>query len=287
MTGYIQKRDAAVLGVLLAACLCLGSVFDYQISCALFDPANLYGRVVEALGELPFELCASAAGVMLVRAADRGRAAGWVQTVLGVTVNVAVAVYEVHGALRLGSRVAVLACAVSFAIIVLGNIVIFRATRGAVPAELRRWAVMVLAVWVIQAIILNLVVKPLWSRPRMRVIAVAPGLEFQPWWRIGHPGKAGFIAAGVAKDGFKSFASGHTAHAAIGLMLAGLPAAGLKSEPSHRRMVFWAAVAVTAAVALGRIIAGAHFVSDVTCGFALTFAAECLAARIACPRGVQ
>ena len=287
MTGYIHKRDAVVLAVLLVVCLCLGSVFDYQISCVLFDPANLYGRVIEALGELPFELCASAAGVMLVRAGDRGRAAGWVQTVLGVAVNVAVAAYEVHGALRLGSRVAVLACAVSFAVIVLGNIVIFRATRGAAPAELRRWAVMVLAVWAIQAVILNLVVKPLWSRPRMRVIAVTPGLEFQPWWRIGHPGKAGFIAAGVAKDGFKSFASGHTAHAAIGLMLAGLPAAGLKREPSHRRMVFWVAVAVTAAVALGRIIAGAHFVSDVTCGFALTFAAECLVARIACPRGVQ
>ena len=86
-------------------------------------------------------------------------------------------------------------------------------------------------VWVAQAIILNVIVKPLWSRPRMRVIEVTPGLDFQPWWVIGNPDKWTYIAAGVIKDGFKSFASGHTAHAAIGLMLAGLPAAAFKEKP--------------------------------------------------------
>lgn len=287
MLGYIRKCDAVALALLLVVGLCLGSAFDYQISCVLFDPANLYGRVVEAAGELPFELCASAAGVMLVRAADRGRAAGRVQSVLGILIVVAVAFYEVHGTLRADAWLAVITGALSLALIVAGNIVIYRLTRDAAPAELVRWVLMVVMVWAAQAFVLNLVVKPLWSRPRMRVIAVTPGLEFQPWWQIGHPDKASFIAAGVIKDGFKSFASGHTAHAAIGLMFAGLPAAGLERHPSRRRVVFWAAVAVTACVALGRIVAGAHFLSDVTCGFALTFAFECLAARIACPRGVQ
>ena len=120
--------------------------------------------------------------------------------------------------------------------------------------------------WVAQAIILNVIVKPLWSRPRMRVIEVTQGLNFQPWWVIGNPDKWTYIAAGVIKDGFKSFASGHTAHAAIGLMLAGLPAE---------------------LVAFGRIVIGAHFLSDVSCGFALVLALECLAARIAYPNGVQ
>ncbi len=146
---------------------------------------------------------------------------------------------------------------------------------------------MVLAVWVAQAIILNVIVKPLWSRPRMRVIEVTQGLEFQPWWVIGNPDKWTYIATGVIKDGFKSFASGHTAHAAIGLMLAGLPAAAFKEKPSRRRVVFWTAAVVAALVAFGRIVIGAHFLSDVSCGFALVLALECLAARIAYPNGVQ
>ena len=40
-------------------------------------------------------------------------------------------------------------------------------------------------------------------------------------------------------------------------------------------------------VAFGRIVIGAHFLSDVSCGFALVLALECLAARIAYPDGVQ
>ena len=85
---------------------------------------------------------------------------------------------------------------------------------------------------------------------------------------IGNPDKWAYIAAGVIKDGFKSFASGHTAHAAIGLMLAGLPAAAFKEKPSRRRVVFWVAAVVAALVAFGRIVIGAHFLSDVSCGFA-------------------
>ena len=84
------------------------------------------------------------------------------------------------------------------------NIIAYRLTRDTDPDDLTRWALMVLAVWVAQAIILNVIVKPLWSRPRMRVIEVTPGLNFQPWWVIGNPDKWSYIAAGVIKDGFKS-----------------------------------------------------------------------------------
>lgn len=311
MLGYIDRRDAALLGVLLAVCLCLGSAFDYRLSCALFDPASLFGRTVEAVGELPFELAASAAGVMLVRVAragrlgDRGRGGDCdsdggralngphnrggrcALVALGVLLNVALLAYEVIAVVRAGGRLVVVLSALSIAATVAMNVLVYRMTRDAAPAELLRWAAMVLAVCAVQMVVLNLAVKPVWSRPRMRVIAATPGLEFQPWWVIGQPHAAEFIASGVIKDGFRSFASGHTAHAATGLMFAALPAAVLKRAPRRRRLIFWTAVAVTAVVALGRIVAGAHFLSDVTCGFALMFALELLGARIAYPRGVQ
>ena len=175
----------------------------------------------------------------------------------------------------------------TFTLVIAANLIVYRLTRTTESDELTRWALMVLAVWVVQAIILNVIVKPLWSRPRMRVIEVTPGLNFQPWWVIGNPDKWSYIAAGVIKDGFKSFASGHTAHAAIGLMLAGLPVAAFTEKPSRRRAVFWAASLVAALVAFGRIVIGAHFLTDVSCGFALVLALECLAARIAYPNGVQ
>lgn len=287
MFGYIYKKDAAAITVILAFCLLVGSFFDYQISSALFNSSSLFGRFIEAAGELPFELTASIAGVMLVRAVrPDSRGSKWL-AVLGILVNVGLAGYEIIGSLRVGGKLIAVQLALTFVLVIVANLIVYRLTRTTEPDELTRWALMVLAVWIAQAIILNAIVKPLWSRPRMRVIEVTPGLNFQPWWVIGNPDKWAYIAAGVIKDGFKSFASGHTAHAAIGLMLAGLPTAAFKEKPSRRRVVFWTAAVVAALVAFGRIVIGAHFLSDVSCGFALVLALECLAARIAYPNGVQ
>ena len=287
MFGYIYKKDAAAIAVVLCLCLLTGTFFDYQISSALFNSSSLFGRFVEAAGELPFEVTASIAGVMLVRCAGDGRKGSRGLAALGILINVGLVGYEIFGSLHVGGKLIAFQLVLTFALTIAGNVIAFRATRDATSQELKRWALMVLVVWTIQAIILNVIVKPLWSRPRMRVIEVTRGLEFQPWWVIGNPDKWAYIANGVIKDGFKSFASGHTAHAAIGMMLAGLPAVAFKRDPSRRRMVFWAAAAVAALVAFGRIVIGAHFLSDVSCGFALVLALECLAARIVYPRGVQ
>lgn len=287
MFGYIYKKDAAAIAVILAFCLLVGSFFDYQISSALFNSSSLFGRFVEAAGELPFELTASVAGIMLVRSArPDSKASKWLAA-LGVLINVGLVGYEIIGSLRVGGKLIAFQLVLTFALVIAANLIVYRLTRTTEPDELTRWALMVLAVWIAQAIILNVIVKPLWSRPRMRVIEATPGLNFQPWWVIGNPDKWAYIAAGVIKDGFKSFASGHTAHAAIGLMLAGLPAAAFTEKLSRRRVVFWAASLVAALVAFGRIVIGAHFLTDVSCGFALVLALECLAARIAYPHGVQ
>lgn len=287
MFGYIYKKDVAIVAVILAFCLLVGSFFDYQISSAMFNSSSLFGRFIEAAGELPFELTASIAGVMLVRSArPDSKASKWLAA-LGILINVGLVGYEIIGSLHVGGKLIAFQLVLTFTLVIAANVIAYRLTRTTESDELTRWALMVLAVWAAQAIILNVIVKPLWSRPRMRVIEVTPGLNFQPWWVIGNPDKWSYIAAGVIKDGFKSFASGHTAHAAIGLMLAGLPAAAFTEKPSRRRAVFWAASLVAALVAFGRIVIGAHFLTDVSCGFALVLALECLAARIAYLNGVQ
>ena len=180
----------------------MGSFFDYQISSALFNIGSMYGRFIEAAGELPFELTASIAGVMLVRAVrPDSRGSKWLAA-LGILVNVGLAGYEIISSLLVGGKLVAVQLVLTFVLVIAANFVVYRLTRDTDPDELTRWALMVLAVWVAQAIILNVIVKPLWSRPRMRVIEITPGLNFQPWWVIGNPDKWAYIAAGVIKDGF-------------------------------------------------------------------------------------
>ena len=200
MFGYIYKKDVAMIAVVLCLCLGVGSFFDYQISSALFNIGSMYGRFIEAAGELPFELTASIAGVMLVRAVrPDSRGSKWL-AVLGILVNVGLAGYEIVSSLKVGGKLIAAQLVLTFVLVIVANLIVYRLTRATGPDELTRWALMVLAVWVAQAIILNVVVKPLWSRPRMRVIEVTPGLNFQPWWVIGNPDKWSYIAAGVIKE---------------------------------------------------------------------------------------
>ena len=200
MFGYIYKKDVAIIAVVLCLCLGVGSFFDYQISSALFNIGSMYGRFIEAAGELPFELTASIAGVMLVRAVrPDSRGSKWL-AVLGILVNIGLAGYEIVSSLRVGGKLIAAQLVLTFVLAIVANLIVYRLTRTTEPDELTRWALMVLVVWVAQAIILNVIVKPLWSRPRMRVIEVTPGLNFQPWWVIGNPDKWAYIAAGVYSD---------------------------------------------------------------------------------------
>ena len=235
MFGYIYKKDAAAIAVILALCLGVGSFFDYQISSALFNIGSVYGRFIEAAGELPFELTASVAGVCSCArcAPTPGGVNGSPRSVSSST---SAWPATRSSRLRVGGKLIAAQLVLTFVLAIVANLIVYRLTRDTEPDELTRWALMVLAVWVAQAIILNVIVKPLWSRPRMRVIEATQGLDFQPWWVIGNPDKWAYIAAGVIKDGFKSFASGHTAHAAIGLCSPGFPLRPLRKS---RRAAAW------------------------------------------------
>ena len=160
MFGYIYKKDVAIIAVVLCLCLGVGSFFDYQISSALFNIGSMYGRFVEAAGELPFELTASIAGVMLARSArPDSKASKWLAA-LGVLINVGLVGYEIIGSLRVGGKLIAFQLVLTFALVIAANFIAYRLTRTTEPDELTRWALMVLAVWVAQAIILNVIVKP-------------------------------------------------------------------------------------------------------------------------------
>ena len=151
MFGYIYKKDVAIIAVVLCLCLGVGSFFDYQISSALFNIGSMYGRFVEAAGELPFELTASIAGVMLVRSArPDSRGSKWLAA-LGVLINVGLVGYEIIGSLRVGGKLIAFQLVLTFVLVIAVNVIAYRLTRDTAPDELTRWALMVLAVWVAQA----------------------------------------------------------------------------------------------------------------------------------------
>ena len=123
----------------------------------------------------------------------------------------------------------------------------------------------------------------------MRMIDETAEAGFMHWWLPGYEGKEALLAAGIEGEEFKSFPSGHAANGAVAMLLTAFVA--LRDSLRPRADLFlmlgfaWALL-----VALSRVIAGAHFLTDVTMGMAITFVTILVAYRLAFrpkPEGIE
>ena len=123
--------------------------------------------------------------------------------------------------------------------------------------------VIVLLVFALLVVIPTL--KDIIHRPRYRLI-VATGVEFHNWWEPCKNYKDLITLYNTSSDNFKSYPSGHTAEASILLVTTlFLPLAGEKFK-KYQKPLFIASCCLIAIVAFARILAAAHFLSDVSTG---------------------
>lgn len=75
--ALVSKKEAGDLFALLAVLLVIGSIFDFQISQALYNESNPIANFFAAYGEYPAMLGFAASGALLV--IGRNRRAGWLE----------------------------------------------------------------------------------------------------------------------------------------------------------------------------------------------------------------
>ena len=109
------------------------------------------------------------------------------------------------------------------------------------------------------------ILKDIIHRPRFRLIE-ATGIKFHNWWEPCKNYKELIELYGTSSDNFKSYPSGHTAEASILLVTTlFLPLAGEKFK-KYQRPLFICSCCLIVIVAFARILAAAHFLSDVSTG---------------------
>lgn len=151
------------------------------------------------------------------------------------------------------------------------------ADRGIV---LRVAAVFLLVIFA-DILVVNLVKIP-WGRARMRLVASDARAYFMPWWQPGTELRDTLVAAGIAAEEFKSFSSGHSANSSSLMLLSLLPV--LRPQWKHRQAVlFCVGFGWALAVAVSRIVMGAHYLSDTAVGFAVGEAALVIICRLLFP----
>lgn len=251
-----NKKTIAVfllIFVLFAAAVAVFTVYDYRISSAIADRDLLWTKILDVMGEIP-ALLFSGFNVALIIAYLRKndvKHKNIYYIVLGILLFVS-GFYPMHKILTyasLSKPVTILLCTVCG--IVVGAIftfIVFRFDDSTLKKYVKAAATCVgIAVSVL--VIIN-IMKFIWGRPRFYNLNDVDTF-YSPWylpqWFSGN----------------RSFPSGHTANATTTFMLS-------IYFPKQRKwlcplLALWIAV-----IAVSRVFAGAHFVTDVLFGCAVT-----------------
>ncbi len=259
----MTKKERIIVPIIGVILLIVFTFTDLPISMALYTK-NLFGRIFEVVGELPFAFLAMLACMMLFR--FRSKKTKGISVLLGIVFGLITALFAVMGGFMAWNYLheniegVPQILALLFAVLLLaGGVMIARS----VPREKSREAVtyaIIAIIYFLAVIIIMNVIKGIWGRMRIREMT-DPLTQFTPWYVI--------TSRGGFDNAYASFPSGHAMNAAGSILLCLLPSfvPCLYGKVTLMKTVAYIWMAV---IAVSRIVMGAHFASDVTVGLLLS-----------------
>ena len=115
--------------------------------------------------------------------------------------------------------------------------------------------------------------KGIVNRPRFRALNIIGIEKYSPWYKIYKVENLQFYSSIIQEEGFVSFPSGHTTWFGTAIMLSFLPRF-IKMNKKATLCFTIIPPVLTLIVAFARIIAGAHFLTDVTFSLLITIILE-------------
>ena len=266
----LKPKSAAIVYAVGVTLLVVGTFADAQVSSVLYVPDHPFGYVFQAFGELPCALVGWSAAALLMTAREELPAAR------GKRLTFAIAAAFLTGIISFFEVVyhldGIVMKLVGLTIELAISYGLFAWVRAHAdqsdPERLVRIGMVMLLTCIVSFAVYQLV-KIGWGRPRWRSIVDNDDLEFRPWYVMGKDLRDLFEGI-LPHEEFKSFPSGHSADAACSLALV-LLCEVVPVLKDKGRIVVVGAIAWTVIVMLSRIVAGAHFVTDVTAGFLVTY----------------
>ena len=266
----------AVIGIVL------GSFFDLSISTAIASPKNYLGLTISAIGPTIGFSGVSIMGGGFIALIKKGKYHIALKVLFGVLAACCLGVsifypageyFGVNG--FYGSAPKALGYVIAFFPAVggiVGGYFLFRDYQNK-----NLWIVFCIIIVLLLIALLGVIptLKDIVHRPRYRYAVRGELVEFHNWWQpfkeykdyISTKENPIFIEGWeIGKDEFKSYPSGHTAEASIVLVpITFLPLANAKFKKLQMPL-FYGGCALVLIVALARILAGAHYLSDVSTG---------------------
>lgn len=252
--GRIKKwlvLTGALVVFAVIATIC--TIYDYSVSCKIADPELLWTKILDVLGELP-ALWFTGFNIALIMAYIykndvKNKKLLLVVTSILLFISGFYPMNKIMSVTELGAPLIVLICTAGGIAV---SALFIKITFGFGEDSLKKYinAAITCVGIAISVLVIITVIKVIWGRPRFYELNGAD-VVFSPWY-IPH-----------LFSGHRSFPSGHTSNATMIYMLA-------IYFPKHRKWMCPLIGAWIIAVAVSRVYAGAHFMTDVLFGCAFT-----------------
>lgn len=260
-----RKITYIVLFFIVAALFVLGGLYDLKIAHTLYGPSNIMAQIFEGAGIFPPFLIWSVTFALLFFLVDPTKDRKLLKQV-GCVAGM-VASWFVFGYMAINetsieiSWLPYVTGAVSAALFTPLTLYLVGRIEG---EKKKKWLIFfgfASIVCILSNIILVNLIKYIWGRPRFREMAAAGDFSiYTNWYKIN----------GFTLHGHHSFPSGHTASAGALFTFCALGEVFPEKREKERTTAFIVGL-YTFTMAYSRIVLGAHFLSDVTAGFTISF----------------
>lgn len=259
----------ALIGIIL------GSFLDLQISSAIASPNNYFGITISAICPTLGFAGVAVMGGGFIALIVKGKYPIWLKIIFGVLAACCygVAVYYPAGEYfgvngfygAVPEWMGYLIVVIPEAAAVVGGYFLFKDCQNK-----NIWIVFCVIIGLLLLALLLVIpqIKDNVRRPRYRIISQVKEIPFRQWWESSKGEYKEWMKLYniESSDNFKSFPSGHTAETSILLVVATFFPMAHKKMHKYQMPCFYVACALVLFVALARILAAAHFLSDVSWG---------------------
>ena len=263
----IIALGVAIIGIIF------GSFFDLNISTAIASPNNGFGLTISALGPTIGFAAVAAMGGGFIAFIIKGKYHIALKILFAVLAAACFGVaikypagewFGINGFYGAAPEwVGYLVVIIPEAAAGVGGYFLFRNYKNP-----NMWIVFCIIIGILLMALLGIIpfLKDSIHRPRYRLISTTDAVGFHNWWEPCRDYKDLIATYGFKEDNFKSYPSGHTAETSILFVaVVFLPLADDKFK-KYQLPLFIASAVLVVLVALARILAAAHFLSDVSTG---------------------
>ncbi len=261
----------AIIGIIL------GSFLDLNISSAIASPNNYFGLTISAIGPTIGFAGVAAMGGGFVAMIVKGKHHIALKILFGVLAACCLGVaikypageyFGINGFYGAAPEwVGYLIVIVPEGAAFVGGYFLFKDFQNQ-----NMWIIFCIVIVLLCVVLLAVIpgLKAVMHRPRYRLISTNDAIEFHRWWEPCTNYKELIELYNIPSDNFKSYPSGHTAEASIlFVVMTFLPLADGRYK-KFQMPLFYISCGVVLLVMLARILAAAHFLSDVSTGATAT-----------------